>query len=288
MSTQLTRVQQGRQSEITITFTKAGIATDPTGNTATIEVLRGDGSTLVAAGTPTSRLTAGVYAFTLTPTHTGLLDRLTLRWTAQLDPAVPQTTPTIVEVAGGLLFDLQSARAMLNSGSTVTDAAIQEMRVQIEQDLEEAIQCALVPRWERETLDGERDEILIAKWPRITAVRGVSIAGTALTEDEIADQVAFNGRVLERVTGGAWPQGRGNVVIDYEHGYQLPPGRLARAGRILAQEWLQQGPLTERATTFASAEGGTFALMTAGMRGAMFGIPEVEAAIQLYDHHSRV
>src|SRR4051794_38233928 len=112
------RVQKGSSVTITHTFTVDGVATDPSPVTATVEVVRDDGSVVVVAGASTVHVGTGKFTFTLTPTHTALLDILTARWTATF-AGQPQTVETQVEVVGGFLFTLADARA----DSQLADAA---------------------------------------------------------------------------------------------------------------------------------------------------------------------
>jgi hypothetical protein len=73
------------------------------------------------------------------------------------------------------------------------------------------------------------------------------------------------------------------VIVGYEHGFDFPPARISRAAILLAKRWLVEGPIDDRATSLIT-EDGTFALTTPGLRGALFDLPEVNAAIEEYNY----
>jgi hypothetical protein len=73
------------------------------------------------------------------------------------------------------------------------------------------------------------------------------------------------------------------VVVGYEYGADEPPERVKRAVLLLAKNWLVNGPIDDRATAIPAGEaGGVITLATPGIRGANFGIPEVDAVVEQY------
>jgi hypothetical protein len=50
---------------------------------------------------------------------------------------------------------------------------------------------------------------------------------------------------------------------------------------LLTKVWLIKGPLDDRLTSL-STDDGTFTLLTPGVRGSVFGIPEVDATLAQY------
>lgn len=72
--------------------------------------------------------------------------------------------------------------------------------------------------------------------------------------------------------------------ITYEYGYDAPPGRVKRAVCLGVADWLAQeldSPIPDRATSW-STDAGTFAVVTAGARGAVFSLPELNAVVLGY------
>lgn len=262
------RVLRNTPSVTSATFSLDGVPTAPTPNTATVEVLRENGTVLVAAGAAaTSGGTAGRFEYTLTTAQTALLDVLTIRWTT----GNLGTIETTVEVVGGFLFSLADARRDKDLTNTTKYPAAELIRVRTlaETALEEACGVAFVPRYGRDVVDGNGGSSLLLDQPRVSAIRAVSVDGTALSAAE------FDLR-------GVWGRGYSNAEITYEHGYRTPPLRVSQACLLLAKQWAIQGPIDTRSTARVSADGGFEYLATPGRQGATFGIPEVDAVVMEY------
>lgn len=273
------RIVQGRSATLQHAFHENGVATNPSPDAATIGITRDDGTVLVAAGTATTDTGTGVVSYTLTPTQTALLDSLTVTWTATFG-GQPQAFKEIVEVAGDVLFTIAQARAVkpLDNATAYPLAAITEARVMVETALEDACGVAFVPRYKRLTVSGDGSGLLMLP-PRTTAIRSVTRAGVAFTSLELADILLQPSGLAYYPSG--WTAGNGNLVVGVEHGYPYPPPRVTQAALTLAKNWLVRGPIDDRSTSF-STEDGTFLLSTPGMRGATFGVPEVDATVSAY------
>lgn len=186
-----------------------------------------------------------------------------------------------------MYFTVAEARAAnylggaLSNTTTFTDAIIEAMRTAVEQALEQACGVAFEPRTvtsERYDGDGGTDLLLI--WPLVTAVSAASIGGTALTAAELAALITYTDGRLYHSSG--WTAGRGNVLVSYTHGYATVPGRVKRAALILTSRFLQDSPVNDRATTLVNPDGSTQWLVTAGVRDAIFDIPEANAVVSEY------
>lgn len=269
------RILQHTPTTLSNTWYEDGAVVDP--GTVTIGITRADGTTLVAAGTATTGTGAAARSYTLDTDDTALLDTLTATWTSP----TKGTLTTVVEVAGGFLFTISEARTVkpLDSTATYTAAQIAAARTMAEQALEDACGQAFVPRYSIETFHGTGADTLLLK-PRLRAVRTASVDGTALVGTDLTGLVAMPSGELWRQA--YWTYGRGNVTIGYEHGHDTPPLRVSRAAILLAKHFLVDGPFDDRATSI-STDDGTFSLVTPGLRGSAFGIPEVDAVVQRYD-----
>lgn len=87
---------------------------------------------------------------------------------------------------------------------------------------------------------------------------------------------------IQRNDGGVWNEGRRNVVIEYECGWDAPPGELATASLIRLRSLLnrQFSSVPDRATSFVTEGGTTFRLDTP--HAFATGIPEVDAVYNRY------
>lgn len=238
----------------------------PTPNTATVEVLRENGTVLVPAGTPATAAGVGRFEYTLTAAQTALLDILTLRWTSSLG-----TIEITVEIVGGFLFSLADARRDkdLANAAKYPSAELIRARTLAETALEEACGVAFVPRYARDVIGRNTGSTILLEQPRVSVIRAISVDGIALSAAE------FDLR-------GAWGRGHSNVEITYEHGYKTPPLRVSQACLLLAKQWAIQGPIDTRSTARVSADGGFEYLATPGRQGAVTGIPEVDQVIVQY------
>jgi hypothetical protein len=272
----LDRIVQGRSATLSVTFTVDGVATDPDPETATVQIVRDDGTELVPAGTGTSHVEDGEFTYTLTPAQTAQLDILTARWTATFGGQA-QVLTTIVEIAGGVLFTLAEARALtpLDNVELYPTAELLAARVVAEQVLEDACNYAFVSRYHREQpVVDALGRLLLAK-REVRSIRSLSIDGAALTEDDIA-ALALSGGI---VTGN--PLTGTRYEIAYEHGVTTPPALASRIALRLAKRYLVKTPIDERASTMTTDDG-TITLVTPGLRGMLFDIPEANAFVQRY------
>lgn len=139
---------------------------------------------------------------------------------------------------------------------------------------------SFVPRYGRELVDASPDGTLWIRRKGVTKLLSVSIDGTALTSDELADVALYPGR-LYRVPSLGWraTKARG-VVVEYEHGHKSPPYAIHQAALIYARSILVTSDLSDRTIVFTN-ELGTVRNAVAG-RDYPTGIPAVDAALYRY------
>lgn len=269
------RVLIATQATLAIRYEVNGTPTDPSPATTTVTITRADGTAIVTNAAAT-RTSVGVFTYTLSPAQTALLDNLTLAWTSTLG-----TLRTYAEIVGGFLFTISDARAVkpLDNATRYSDDQILAARTTVEQELEDACGVAFVPRYARETLQGDRTHLLNLQHPQVTAIREVRVDGTALTAGELSElRIAGLSSVYRPAH---WPSDYGSVTIGYEHGYTQLKAPVSRAALLLAKQRLVDTPIDDRAMTMTTDEG-TFSLVTPGMRGAWFSIPDVNAVVKRY------
>lgn len=259
----------------------------------TIEVVRDNGDVVVPAGTATNTgaVGDGLYEFTLLPSHTGLVDILTARWTATLGGEA-MTLETRVEVVGGFYFTLADGRA---SDDALADtvkyptARLAEARDEVEDECEDITNVAWVRRYAKVTLSGDGSNNLVLPHYMVRSVRSIVDGDTtAWTAPQLAALRVSDSGVLSAARTGAIPFAFGdrNLTVIYEHGYDQPPADLRRASIIRFRSFVfaTKSGIPDRATSFVAAEGGNFTLSTPGRAGTPTGIPEVDAAYNRHDH----
>jgi hypothetical protein len=282
MDIAVTRVLQNTGATISVTFTVDGTATDPSPAIATIGIVREDGTTLVAPATATTRTGVGVFTYQLTPTQAAQLDLLTVRWTATFSGNATVITD-YVEIVGGFLFTLGYARTLKPLQDTVKypTADVVAARTLAEMALEDACGVAFVPRYARETRTGDGTSDLLPKRPRPLSIITATLDGSTVTDAVVDDEDGPGAATFYR--DGGWGTTRRGVVLKYEHGYRSPPPRVGRAAAILAKRFLVDSPLNDRAINVVS-DAGTEFLVTAGVRDAVFDVPEANAVVQEYGY----
>lgn len=253
----------------------------------TFSVKASDGTILVPTATATGP-TSGAYTYRLPASATAQLDTLTATWTGTIG-GVPEVFTDTIEIVGGFLFTLADARALpaLADSAKYPDASVISARTLAEQAFEHIANVAFVPRYTVETVNGDgATRTLLMRWNRVRSVRSVNMTvggrprvTTALTSTELSGTYVSGPGTIGWDT--PWPLGYGNIQVGYEHGYDSPPMRVAGAVLLLAKNFLVKGPVDDRAISQAG-EFGNIALLTPGVRGAHFGIAEVEQALAEY------
>ena len=184
-----------------------------------------------------------------------------------------------------MLFALADARRDgLIPVARATDAEVIEASERAERQLEEACGVALT----RKTATHEG--IVNARGVLTLPHRQAPWAPDAIVV--LSSVPATPAGALRAYRWGAvsgWTTGEGRVVtVTYQHGPVVPPARAMVAALTLARSQLLEGPIDSRALGIAVEGGGSIGLATPGMRGATFGIPEVDAFIGAFGVGRRV
>ena len=220
------------------TFVVDGVATDAAG-AVTGTVKRLDGTAVGAPITATSA-GAGSGKYSLELPNSAVLDAWSLDWAGTVAGSAV-VIRDYVEHVGGFLFDIGAARAAHRSTANpwntarYSDDLLVAKRTAVEQEAEAIAHTAFVPRFARFVLSGSGTDSLVTPDMDLRAVRSVKIADAygqpyvALGSAELAAVAPLDSGVLARDDGSTWPVGRRNVIIEYEHGLDYPPGEVTDA-----------------------------------------------------------
>lgn len=264
----------------TVSFYSAGAIADP--GTVTYAVVN-DAGTAVTSGTA-SGTGAAARTFSLTASHTATVDVLTVTWTS----ATLGVLVTQVEVVGGFVCSIGQIDQVLARGGTASDYAVlvkEQARTLATDAFELEAGVAFTPRYAHEKFRGEDSYTVTLPTPRVRSVRAVSVADTALTVDELAD-VDVDTKLGQVSRALGWPTGswgQRNIDVTWEHGWTTPPADVSRAVALIAGAILADGPWDDRGYGVTEG-GGMVRLLTAGVSGAAFSIPEVQAALARHRH----
>jgi len=131
------------------------------------------------------------------------------------------------------------------------------------------------------TVDGAGGTDLFLPVGKPRSVTSVNINGTALTGTDLTDiKVDARAGVLYRQA--YWPSGRLNITITGVSGFAQPPGGLAPAIAKGVRYMVVDSPTQDRAISVSSEDGSTSNLMVAGLRNAIFAIPELNMLVEAH------
>lgn len=282
----LTRVAKSRTAVLSHIFEVGETPTDPTSPGCSIVDANGD---TVAVGSAAAT-GGGSGEATATLASQSALSLLTVTWTGTV-AGVLVSEVDYVEVAGGFYFTLLEARGSdkaLSDPAKYSTADLAAKRLEVEVECETICDRAFVPRYRRVVLDGTGATDLILPDADVRLIRRASMADRAdgtftdLDVDQLAALVYGDNRVLRRVDGDEWTEGRRNIVLEYEYGLDAPPADLVTAAKTRLRHRLNinNSGIAERATSFTLADGGTYRM---AMPGAWTtGLPEVDAIYSRY------
>lgn len=112
----------------------------------------------------------------------------------------------------------------------------------------------------------------------VQSVTAVSRGGAAWTPEQLAT-LTLDGDTLYGLGTGI------PVTVTYTHGLEQTPPDVSRAVAVLAASLLKDGPYDDRGFAVTDTAG-SVRLMTAGIGGAAFSLPEVQAALNRHRHRS--
>lgn len=291
------RILQGAPASLSVTLADQDGSPADAAGALTVGVTLADGTQVLAPGTATVHgdTDSGVYTVPLSASQTATLNLLSATWT---DDGNERVVTSRHEIVGGFFFSLADARnsndGLIADEIRYPNVKLFDARQEVEEEAEEICDVAFVPRYGRAILDGDATPDLVLPANRIRVVRSIRIypvpgaAGfIALTAEQLAGLRLDDDGAIHRTDYSVFDEGRGNIVVEWEHGYDLPPADVKRAGltRLRSRLNFEKGAVNERATTFTAENGQSYSLATAGAYRT--GIPEVDAAYERYSYREQ-
>jgi hypothetical protein len=210
-----------------------------------------------------------------------VLDELVVTWMATVGGDAIVLDQDIIEIVGGFYFGLSEARDIdpkfANTTAFPTEKLI-ERRIEVEAECELICEQSFVPRFAREVLSGNGTGSLVLKHPLLRTVRSITTGGVAMVAPAFGPDAA--GVLRYGVTGGYWPLGVGNVVVEYEHGHDRPPSPIVRGSKLRMKSLLlaTQSPLLDRAERVMTVDQSGGTVVYGSPSAGKTGIPETDAA----------
>jgi hypothetical protein len=289
------RVLQGAPAVLKVVLAdQDGSPVDATG-ALTVGVKTADGTVVLAAGTATVHAGTGNYTVALTAAQTATLNLLTATWT---DAGNARVVTSKHEIVGGFFFSLADARASndgdLADAAKYPDPAILAARQEVEYEAEKICDAAFVPRYCRVIMDGLASTELVLPHNLIRVVRSIRIYPvpgganfTAVSQATLDGLSIDRDGTIHRTDFGFFDDGRANIIVEYEHGYSVPPPDVKRASltRLRSRLFLDKTGVPSRATTYTAENGQSYKLSVADAYKT--GLPDVDAAYERYSERTR-
>lgn len=269
------RIVQSRSATLTQTLYVDGVATNPTPDSATVTIVRADGTVVVtdAAATDTG---TGTFSYTLTPAQTATLDTLTATWKATFGGQLQSYVETL-EVVGDHLCSLADIDARLARAGTANEYSV-ALKIAARDAATSAFEreaCrAFTRRAKSVTLNGTGYRTLLLPDMDVASVTALSIDGTAVDVDDI-NITASTGELYYDY---GFLAGNSTVTATYTYGLQFCPADVSNAVALIAASKLADGPFDDRGFGVTN-DAGFVQLLTAGVSGAAFSIPDVQSAL---------
>jgi hypothetical protein len=214
-----------------------------------------------------------------------VLDELVVTWSLSLGGDAMILDSDRIEVVGGFYFGLAEGRdvdrALRDPAKFPTEKLV-ERRMETESECERITGTAWVPRFCREVVSGYGRGPLQLAWPNVRAVRAISTSGVAYAPAAVGAVGVSSLGLLSRAAG--WPEGHANIVVEYEHGHDIPNPEIVRAAKIRFKSLLLEGssalPDSAERRVTVDAQGGT--TVYGSPSADRTGIPTVDAVYGRY------
>lgn len=201
-------------------------------------------------------------------------DGLIATWSGEIE-GLAAAVVTHHEVVGGHIVGVPAIRKQLEDAAQTplsSDEEIAKKRDLAEHRIEDACQVAFRPRYAHETVEGHGHHSILLPRPRL--LRVISLDGEDL-------------EALPSIPGVITADYRwtGDYDIAWIHGHEVSPPSVAAAVQQLAVHYLLVDPddLDARAT-FKSNDVASWSLVTPGVKGARFPIPEVNEVVKEFGY----
>jgi hypothetical protein len=249
-----------------------------TPSAATVTIVSALDGTIVSAASAT--IASNLVSYTLAPRSK--VDHLSVAWTVTLG-GVSQIFYSTVEIVGAEVVSLDELRRLkpFDDAARFPDHLLAEARDQVLDSLEDAAGVRFAPTYFEARIDGSGSKDLFLPVARPRSIEFVSVSGETISDTEKAALLFTESGVLVSASS-AWTSGRLNVIVKGSSGHDVPPARVGRAVALGVRRVLVESGVSDRATSITNSDGTSENLITSGVRGNLFDIPEMNAVLQTY------
>lgn len=277
-----------------------------------VAVVDADGNSVAAGSVTLSETDSGQRTATSVIAGAALVGRtrLTVTWSYTVSSGATHLAVTsTVDVCDARLFalaDYGQYPEIARKG--FTDAQLEQARFEAEARLEWECGCAftgrygtqhvVIPsvrsRWDWDDRIGSAHHVgptsVTLEKPFVLSLRGISRHWVNPADGTFGDEALdLDYARLDTHTSTVHyhgPHGEGlygDLTFAFDHGKPVPD--LRRICALLAKHRLLSGPIDDRATSLTTENGGLISLLTPGLGGIGFGIPEIDAFVERHDQH---
>lgn len=264
------RVAKGSPATLTL-------PTSQPASSGTVTVTRDrDSVTLVNAQAVTLEAEQVTYVLAAQSTESNL----TVTWSI----VTAAGTTTVVEklqVASSVTVSVDDLRRYkpLDDTRRYSDALITQARTAIEDELEQVTGVSFTGREFTVTVNGSGTTELFLPVGRPRSVTSITVDGVVASTSGIT----VDERAGVLINSNTWTAGRMNVTVTGVCGYSTPPGQVPFAVAKGVRYMLVDSPVLDRAISTTNEDGTSSSLVVAGVRGALFSIPELNTITQTYN-----
>lgn len=271
------RVLKGQPSTLSLSRD-----TKPTSGTVTITRDR-DSVAVVSAQAVTVEADRVTYSLPAQST----VSNLTSVWTI-VDADGTSTVTEPVQVVGSRACSISDVRRLkpCDDPNRYPTELIDRAITELEDALEQACGVSFVPRESTVTLDGTGTSELFLSKARPQSISAITVRDTLASTSWAAGDISAlrideEAGVLIRSTY-TWERGRRNHVVTGTFGYLSVPGIVRQAVALGVRQMLIDSRVDPRAQSVTNEDGTTAQLVTAGVRGATFSLPELNQVVMQY------
>lgn len=264
------RIVRGQSATLTLP-----ISTPASAGTVSITRDR-DSASIVSAASVTVEAAEVTYQLAAQSTEAVL----TAVWTLTTASGT-QTITEKVDVVSCETVSLSEIRTRkpLDNPNRYPDRVLLNARAQLEDELSDRAGVKFAGGEFTVTVDGNGSTELFLPIGRPQSITSVLVDGVALTADQLA-LVKVDVRQGVLVYTNRWNTGRLNITITGVSGYTSPLGGLSSAMAKGVRYMVVDSPTQDRAISVSNEDGSTQNMMVAGLRGAIFAIPELNMIVE--------
>jgi hypothetical protein len=257
------QLDTGTSATLSKTFQVNGVPSDLDSGVPTVTLTRPDGTAGPASGTVNHVGSAGSGTYSVVVAAQATPIYFDVTWVGTIG-GQPQTRGDRVEWVGQPLFIIAAMRAFRVPGGTpfsltavplVTDQQIMDARTATLDEFQRILGFSPVPRFHRETHDGDGSWQLRLGHRRASKLLSITVSG--VTKD-IAGYTLHDSGILEATSNyapsGQFTPGRGNVAVEYVAGWSQIQGDGARQAMLYAAADLNPSVFT-MGTTVTTPDG---------------------------------